>query len=65
MAHISYEICNTCNSTTQHVNNKCCECLVKENKKRIHEWKSLSIEDKLENINKRLKKLERGETRYS
>ena len=65
MARISQDYCNKCEQQTQHINNRCVTCAVRENRQEMAAWQALTIEEKLLDIHKRLLKLEAGPQRYA
>lgn len=65
MARVSDEYCDTCEEITQHINNRCVPCSIRDTRKEMAAWKALTIEEKLLDIHKRLLKLEAGPQRYA
>lgn len=59
MAYVVHQYCNECCNTTLHVNNKCSECKSREQRQKLAAWQSLTVEEKLLDIHKRLSYLER------
>lgn len=62
--YISFQKCNKCGETTQHLNGKCSKCTAKEFEKKEAEWKAKTNEEKIDILLKRIEKLERGEIKY-
>ena len=60
MAFTHSEFCYVCEKITNHTNHKCNECFKREEQERILKWNALPIEDKLNDIRRRVEKLERG-----
>lgn len=65
MARISQDYCNKCSQETQHINNRCVPCAVRETRQEMAAWQALTIEEKLLDIHKRLLKLEAGPQKYA
>jgi len=61
MAHISKEYCNICKKETQHTNDKCSKRRYRE---RTATWNTLTIDEKLKDLRKRVEKLEKGPIRF-
>lgn len=55
---INNQHCYECNKVTQHCNNKCSVCDKKEKRKIEAAWKSLSTDQKIEALRKRIEALE-------
>jgi len=60
----SLNYCEICQEKTPHSNNKCGKCLDREERQRIAEWKALTIEEKFDDLRKRIEELERGPARF-
>ncbi|MFW6272684.1 MAG: hypothetical protein ACOC2U_02755 [bacterium] len=58
MAFINYVFCKTCDTYTNHQNGACIKCKKRIEKEEIRKWNSMSIENKIIDINNRLKALE-------
>ena len=59
MAYINQEHCEKCGHETQHCDHKCQLCKATEVRELIDKWwNSMSIEEKLENMEKRVTALE-------
>lgn len=58
------DYCDKCASSTMHYNNKCVVCKKREEQMAEASWNSQSTQDKLLDIHRRLKTLERGPIRY-
>jgi hypothetical protein len=58
MAFVRDEHCDVCNKKTTHSNNRCVECIAREAEERKAAWHKLSLDDKLEDLRKRIEKLE-------
>lgn len=62
MALIRNEYCSDCKQATSHVNGSCSPCVIrKQELDRIAEkarWDALTLEEKVEDINRRLKAVE-------
>ena len=64
MAFVRYEYCRECGKETQHINGKCVHC---EHQKALAEeaaWNAHDVDWKLNDLRKRLEKLEQGSIRY-
>lgn len=64
MAFCRIEHCDICGADTQHTNGRCDTCMETSEKERIWDWNAQPIEQKLDDIRKRIEKLERGPTRF-
>ena len=56
--------CASCKRDTLHHNGWCCHCESIKEEKRIREWESKRIEEKLTDLRERIEKLEQGPARY-
>ena len=56
--------CYVCEKTSNHVNGKCPHCEEKKERERIAVWNALTVEEKLQNLRRRVEELERGEPMY-
>lgn len=60
MALVRNQWCDGCESTTQHINNRCTVCRTIEEKARLALWNSKPVNDRLNDLRKRIEKLEQG-----
>lgn len=65
MAYISQEYCNFCEQETQFINRKCIACACREVRQETAAWQALTVEEKLLDIHKRLRKLEAKPATYA
>jgi hypothetical protein len=56
--------CHVCRRDTLHHNGWCCHCEKLKEEAKVRAWESMSIEDKLTDLCKRIENLERGPARY-
>lgn len=63
MAYISNEYCCICDKKTPHLNHRCSDCSIREEKERIAKeddrWGKLTIEEQLLELRQRIEKLEK------
>ena len=52
------EHCDICKKETTHSNGRCAECIIREAEERKAAWHKLSLDDKLEDLRKRIENLE-------
>jgi predicted ATP-dependent serine protease len=60
MARVTSNHCRVCENKTTHINGKCSSCFERKERERIASWNSLTTEEKLQDLRKRVEKLERG-----
>jgi len=65
MAFITDEHCHVCGKTTPHNHRACSECNMRKEKERIHDWHSQPLDAKLDDLRKRVEKLEDGPIRFA
>ena len=58
MAYMRIEYCLRCQKETEHWDNDCSECVKKEQKEATANWNALPIEEKLQDLRKRIEELE-------
>ena len=58
MAYIVNGYCLRCERDTQHTNSKCDICAERENRERIAVWNSLITDEKLQDLRRRIERLE-------
>ena len=58
MAYVKLEYCNICKRQTYHVNSVCRGCVGRRRIAIEDAWNLLSVEEKINNVNKRLKAIE-------
>ena len=58
MAYITFGYCKKCEAQTQYVNGYCCACLQREEREKIAAWNALTVEEKLQDLRRRVDKLE-------
>lgn len=58
MAIVNDLECSICKTITRHVNYKCCSCFQREEKERQDCWNCLPIEIKIDELKKRIEKIE-------
>lgn len=64
MALVRNDYCNHCEKDTQHVNWHCSVCARREERERIALWNALPTDEKLQDLRKRLERIEAGPIRY-
>jgi hypothetical protein len=64
MAFMTVKYCADCKKETQHCNGICLVCHERFELERITVWNSLTTDEKLNDIRKRVEKLERGPILY-
>ena len=64
MALVQQEYCPKCEKETQHVNRVCVYCGDRERRKKIASWNALTVNEKLQDLRRRVEKLEAGPLRY-
>ena len=64
MAYVVDEECPVCEILTRHVNRKCVICDERKERERIVQWNSQPADIKMEDLRKRIEKLEQGPARY-
>jgi tRNA(Arg) A34 adenosine deaminase TadA len=65
MAYITVEYCKICESATQHIKSKCVLCVMRREKEDKNKWDNLSVESKLNDLKKRIEKLEQGGIKFT
>jgi len=60
MAYIHRQYCSYCRIETDHINGGCTPCAIRLERERIAIWNSKTIEEKLDELLKRIDKLEAG-----
>ena len=63
MAFIQNGYCSK-HGATSFINGLCSECNSEEVEKEKEEWNKLSVEERLDNLNERIKRLEQGPALY-
>lgn len=64
MAFINEAMCYECKKVTTHTNNYCNICTEKNEKERIRIWNAQSTKHKLDDLRRRIEKLEKGPALY-
>jgi len=64
MAFIRYEYCSVCEKETEHINLNCSSCQERERRLFIGQWNALNVDEKIQDLRKRIEKLERGPMRF-
>lgn len=64
MALMGEDYCTTCESTTMFVNRKCSKCSEREHREEVAKWNALTTEEKLQDLRRRVEKLEQGPPRF-
>ena len=64
MAYVVEKYCDYCERTTVHMNHQCNVCHARLERERIAVWNSLTSEEKLQDLRKRIEALERGPITY-
>jgi hypothetical protein len=59
MAFISNDYCKDCETITQHINGVCSKCYERKEKVRIFEWNSMTVDERLIDLRKRVENLEK------
>jgi hypothetical protein len=65
MAYISNQWCEKCRSDKEHINNKCVTCAVVEVKEKRTIWNSKTDSEKIEELLRRIEKLENANIKYA
>lgn len=64
MAFISVNYCAACEKEISHTNGACSICRERGERERIAAWNALTTEEKLQDLRKRVEKLEHGPIRF-
>lgn len=64
MALITHTVCPTCRVPRTFVNGKCPHCEAKREKKRVAAWNKKSTKWKLDDLRKRIERIEAGSATY-
>ena len=64
MAFVEQKLCPVCETVTHHCNGKCSNCTDRKNRERLHAWRAMSYDDRLEDLRKRVESIEAGPPRY-
>lgn len=64
MAFVETKDCPVCETPTTHTNGMCNDCVARKHREKLHAWKIMSYDDRLEDLRKRVESLEQGEPRY-
>lgn len=65
MAYISTELCEICGHQTQHLNRRCRDCSFQQRIELNSNWGDYTHEEKIEELFRRIKKLESKSHTYS
>jgi ribosomal protein L37E len=64
MALVRDEYCRKCEQITTHTNTKCNVCAEREYRERTAEWNAKTTDEKIQDLRKRMERLEQGPPRY-
>lgn len=64
MAFVETKDCPVCEAPTSHTNGKCNICEDRKRRAKLHAWKLMSYDGRLDDLRKRVEALEAGPTRY-
>ena len=64
MAFIEKKECPVCQKVQNFVNGRCCECETRKYREKLNHWQSMSYDDRLLDLLKRVRDLEKGPPRY-
>ena len=64
MAFVEIKHCDRCEKVTHHVNRKCTDCSEREYREKTAAWNALTTDEKLQDMRRRIEKLEQGPMRY-
>jgi len=64
MAYIHQKYCHRCEKITTHNHLDCQLCKEKAHREKVAAWNAQTTEEKLQDLRKRVEKLERGPTKY-
>ena len=64
MAIIRHVYCTLCEDVKLHLNNECQVCAERKERERVAVWNALTVEEKMQDLRRRIEVLERGPARY-
>jgi hypothetical protein len=64
MVQVTKRYCRKCEHETIHHNGKCGPCNEREEKARIAAWNAQTVEERIQDLRRRVEELERGPARY-
>jgi hypothetical protein len=64
MAFVRDEHCYKCEQVTIHTNGKCNKCSEREYRQETAAWNAQSTDDKIQDLRRRVERLEHGPARY-
>lgn len=65
MALIRNQFCRKCEQDTRHCNDKCTECAKREYRERVGAWNALTVDERLQDLRRRVEELEKGTPVYN
>ena len=64
MAYIETKSCPVCQEVRRFTNGVCNECRHRRKREELHKWNSMSYDARLDDLRKRVEKLEQGPPTY-
>lgn len=64
MAFVEHKECRVCQQVTRHCNGKCSDCESRKRREELNKWQSMSYDERLDDLRKRVESLEAGPLRF-